>query len=445
MRSSATDANACVPARRRRPRAGRLHAPGPGWTYAPAPSSATRSERVRRQRSASAPTASPGIVERRRAASASASASGGGGGPFQIAAQNIAFDTTESRRPPDTAFQIQFDEQRRGIPHNVAIHDQRNAEVFKGEIFNGPAETDLRRPGPAAGEYTFVCTVHPNMTGTLTAGVTSPASSSATRTRTPARSRPRVRQSTRRGRDAVVVLDRTVFYPGGGGQPSDRGSPLRAADGRSWTVRGARKVGRRDRPRARARRRRPAGGRRRRPGRPRLGPPLTLMRTHTALHALCGVVWRDYGAQVTGGNMEPGRAGWTSSSRRCRATSSARSRPRSTPSCGGPRRPVERPAARRGLRDPGPDPDQDQPAARGHRGGPDDRDRRARPAGRRRDPRREHPRGRRDPGHRLRVEGPDQQADPQGGHQQLRQPALPILAGEEAGGGRGGGMPWAGV
>jgi misacylated tRNA(Ala) deacylase len=30
-----------------------------------------------------------------------------------------------------------------------------------------------------------------------------------------------------------------------------------------------------------------------------------LMRTHTALHTLCGVVWRDYGAQVTGGNMEP--------------------------------------------------------------------------------------------------------------------------------------------
>ncbi len=30
-----------------------------------------------------------------------------------------------------------------------------------------------------------------------------------------------------------------------------------------------------------------------------------LMRTHSALHVLCGVVWRDYGAQVTGGNMEP--------------------------------------------------------------------------------------------------------------------------------------------
>ena len=30
------------------------------------------------------------------------------------------------------------------------------------------------------------------------------------------------------------------------------------------------------------------------------------MRTHTALHILCGVVWRDYGAQVTGGDMKPG-------------------------------------------------------------------------------------------------------------------------------------------
>ena len=30
-----------------------------------------------------------------------------------------------------------------------------------------------------------------------------------------------------------------------------------------------------------------------------------LMRTHTALHILCGVVWRDYAAQVTGGNMTP--------------------------------------------------------------------------------------------------------------------------------------------
>jgi len=45
-----------------------------------------------------------------------------------------------------------------------------------------------------------------------------------------------------------------------------------------------------------------------------------LMRTHTALHVLCGVVWRDYGALVTGGNMEPLAGAWTLSSRRCMGT-----------------------------------------------------------------------------------------------------------------------------
>ena len=45
------------------------------------------------------------------------------------------------------------------------------------------------------------------------------------------------------GETTLVVLDRTTFYPGGGGQPSDRGVLLRAADGRTWTVRAARKIG----------------------------------------------------------------------------------------------------------------------------------------------------------------------------------------------------------
>jgi misacylated tRNA(Ala) deacylase len=108
------------------------------------------------------------------------------------------------------------------------------------------------------------------------------------------------------GDTPLIVLDRTVFYPGGGGQPSDRGLILRTTDGRRWTVRAARKAGTEivhelapgdDDP-------------------PAIGDVVdidldwarrfALMRTHTALHALCGVVWRDHGAQVTGGNMEPG-------------------------------------------------------------------------------------------------------------------------------------------
>jgi misacylated tRNA(Ala) deacylase len=108
------------------------------------------------------------------------------------------------------------------------------------------------------------------------------------------------------GDATTLVLDRTVFYPGGGGQPSDRGLVIRAADGRSWTVSGARKVGGEIVHELEADEGDP----------PAVGDlvkvdldwarRLALMRTHTALHALCGVVWRDYGAQVTGGNMEPG-------------------------------------------------------------------------------------------------------------------------------------------
>jgi misacylated tRNA(Ala) deacylase len=104
----------------------------------------------------------------------------------------------------------------------------------------------------------------------------------------------------------LVVLDRTVFYPGGGGQPSDTGLLLRAADGRTWTVTGVKRFG------GELVHQLEAGVEP-----PSVGDVLVaevewarryqLMRTHTALHALCGVVWRDHGALVTGGNMEPGK------------------------------------------------------------------------------------------------------------------------------------------
>ena len=182
---------------------------------------------------------------------------------------------------------------------------------------------------------------------------------------------------------------------------------------RSWTVRGARKAGGEI-----VHELEPDGGEP-----PAVGDELqvdldwarrfALMRTHTALHALCGVVWRDHGALVTGGNMEPGWGRmdfeFETMSRRPRRRDRG---DRQRGAGGRTRGPRQRPAARRGVRHPRPHPDQGQPAARGHRGDPDDRDRRARPAGRRWHARREHARGRRHQGDRLRVEGPDQQAHP---------------------------------
>lgn len=99
-----------------------------------------------------------------------------------------------------------------------------------------------------------------------------------------------------------VALDATAFYPGGGGQPHDLGTLT--VDGQSWNVRGVRKAGdliwhKLD------------GD-----GTPGEGAAVwctldwerryLLMRTHTALHILSAIAYNDYGATVTGGNMEPG-------------------------------------------------------------------------------------------------------------------------------------------
>jgi misacylated tRNA(Ala) deacylase len=114
-------------------------------------------------------------------------------------------------------------------------------------------------------------------------------------------------------RGVGVILDRTVFYPGGGGQPADTGwlegiigpPAVLAGAGRSWTIAGAAKQGDSVVHVLSAGTEPPAVGTAVRVAIDWERRHL-LMRTHTALHALCGVVWRDYRAQVTGGNMEPG-------------------------------------------------------------------------------------------------------------------------------------------
>lgn len=100
----------------------------------------------------------------------------------------------------------------------------------------------------------------------------------------------------------AVALDRTAFYPGGGGQPHDTG--WLTADGAELPVVRVKREGEQIwhwlAPEAAL----PAVGAGV-VGRLDWERRYALMRTHTAMHILCGVVWRDYGAQVTGGNMEP--------------------------------------------------------------------------------------------------------------------------------------------
>ena len=92
------------------------------------------------------------------------------GATVDVAALNVAFDKAELSVPADTAFTLNFDNQDAGIPHNVAIKDGSGTEVFKGDIINGPAKAAYSVKALAAGSYTFVCSVHPNMMGTLKVG-----------------------------------------------------------------------------------------------------------------------------------------------------------------------------------------------------------------------------------------------------------------------------------
>lgn len=95
----------------------------------------------------------------------------------------------------------------------------------------------------------------------------------------------------------AVLLDRTAFYPGGGGQPADVGT-LTVGDvvyPVSKVARGNLHIIDGDLP--------PSGADM--TGQIDWARRYRLMRTHTAMHILCGVVWRDYESSVTGGNMEP--------------------------------------------------------------------------------------------------------------------------------------------
>ena len=137
----------------------------PGWTVAPEPSATPIPSA-----DGSAPPPASDAPSSEAPSSEAPSSEAPSGTVIQIAALNIAFDTATLSAPADQAFQIEFANNDAGIPHNVEIKDASGASIFMGEIFNGVETRTYDVPALAAGTYTFLCTVHPNMTGTLTVG-----------------------------------------------------------------------------------------------------------------------------------------------------------------------------------------------------------------------------------------------------------------------------------
>jgi mono/diheme cytochrome c family protein/plastocyanin len=83
-------------------------------------------------------------------------------------AQGVAFTEKDLTAPADKPLAIVFDNQDNGIPHNIEIKDSTGKDVFKGTIFSGVAKQTYAVDPLKAGTYPFQCSVHPNMTGTLT-------------------------------------------------------------------------------------------------------------------------------------------------------------------------------------------------------------------------------------------------------------------------------------
>jgi plastocyanin len=98
----------------------------------------------------------------------SASGAATTGTVVEVAAKNIAFTTTDLQAPAGKDFTIHFKNNDASVPHNVQIKDASGAVVFQGDTITGPAEASNVVKALPAGTYTFLCSIHTSMTGTIT-------------------------------------------------------------------------------------------------------------------------------------------------------------------------------------------------------------------------------------------------------------------------------------
>jgi plastocyanin len=154
----------------------------PGWTYAPAPSATPIPSGASGSPGASAsaapseaPSAAPS-VEPSSAASPSAGGSGGTGETLTVTAPvgaaGTGFDPTTLEAKADSPLTLVFDNQDTGVPHDLVLKNPDGSKVAvtgDAAIFPGPGQRTFGVPALAAGDYTFLCEVHPaTMTGKLT-------------------------------------------------------------------------------------------------------------------------------------------------------------------------------------------------------------------------------------------------------------------------------------
>jgi len=87
-----------------------------------------------------------------------------------VTAKNIAFDTTAVEVPADAPFGIAFsNDDPPGILHDVDIRDAGGTVVANQDTIDGGTSANYSYGPLAAAQYTFFCSIHANMTGTLTA------------------------------------------------------------------------------------------------------------------------------------------------------------------------------------------------------------------------------------------------------------------------------------
>jgi plastocyanin len=155
------------------------------WTYAPPPTEVAASGAPSGEPSAppseapasasvapSAPASAPPSVPPSAPASAPASIPASGapsGETVTVTAANIQWDQADLTVPADTPFTLVLVNQDASVPHNVDILDPAGTSLFTTDTFPGVETRSFQAPALAAGQYQFMCTVHPTMLIDVTA------------------------------------------------------------------------------------------------------------------------------------------------------------------------------------------------------------------------------------------------------------------------------------